>query len=308
MKESDLLAIIRDKFAVTLPAGAHGFSDDVAHLPPSDAGKVRVVTCDMIVEEKDFSLTLSSAKSAGHRAVVQNLSDLASAGAVPVGLLWSLALPDSWLKNGAEVLKDFLEGAADVAAVEKVPLFGGDLSSTPGPMVASITAFGDVQGTPLLRSEAQAGDQIWLSRWVGGSACGLRKLLQGQRRHPCVRVHEFPTAELEFGQELVGIATSCMDVSDGLAKDLHRLCRASQLGARLYEDSSFAHPEATLEDALFGGEDYALLFTLARDTSPSRGILLGVMKAEKGVVDGDGQILPDQGYDHFDGKNASDAE
>jgi len=295
MSERDLLDAIDAAFVGVIADGALGFVDDVAHLPAVASGHTRVTTVDMVVEGRDFDLSRSPPSSVGHRLVVQNLSDLASAGATPVGFVWSLALPKAFVDD-VDALRSFMTGAAAAAKAGGMPMFGGDLSSTTGPLMASLTAFGDVAGPPLRRDTASAGDVLYVSRALGASGAGLRHLLDDQHDHACVQTHEFPTAETTLGPALVGVATSCMDISDSFAKDLHRLCRASGLGAVV--DTLPVADGADLDDALFGGEDYALLFTCRPGVAPPAGTAIGVVTAGHDVT-WQGQPLPARGWDHF---------
>lgn len=319
LDEATLIHLVATAFEGLVPRGALGFVDDAAALPPAAAGSTRVVTTDMVVEGIDFARALGPLESAGYRALVQNASDLAAMGARPVGFVWSLALPRAWLDEGAASVRRFSQGAARAAREHGLALFGGDLSGTDGPMTCAVTAFGDVDGAPLLRSGARPGDAVYVSGTLGGSAAGLEVLL-GKGSSPdeeraCQR-HLWPVAETTLGPALVGRATACIDVSDGLALDLARLCKASGVGAELDDVSAAFDPAAGQGDeakrrALEGGEEYRLLFTLPRGDT-----LDGLISAEGGppiaighLVEGEGlherhadgttQLLTPRGWDHF---------
>jgi thiamine-monophosphate kinase len=204
----------------------------------------------------------------------------------------------------------FAEGAARAAALHACPLLGGDLSRTDGPLVCAVTMFGDVHGARHTRGGAKAGDVVWLSRKTGASAAGLRALQAGLRPQDAqgphalaLRAHLTPTPELPLGQALVGIASACMDVSDGLLLDLSRLAAASGVAINLtgLDEAIDVAAGATAADAYGGGEDWALLFTTAAATAPSAGaIRLGEVMAGTGLWRG-GQALAPQGWDHFAG-------
>lgn len=309
--EESLVRALQGLFFVA--PGALSLQDDAALLPHVP-GRQRVVTTDVVVEGVDFDRALYPALYAGMRAMTQNLSDLGAMGAAPLGFVWSLALPASWTED--EIL-DFARGAAVPAKLLRCALYGGDLSRTAGPLVCSITAFGDVEGAPLLRSGARPGDDVWLSAPLGASAAGLRRLRQGDAPRDAaafrawlqglpelearaVRAHLQPA--LPDGTRLVGHANACMDVSDGLSLDAHRLAVAS--GVRLDLDALDAgrDPAATLEDALAGGEDWALLFT-ARGAPPLDAVRIGRVQAAARPDDvgvwASGQRLTPRGWQHF---------
>jgi thiamine-monophosphate kinase len=282
VREAELIAIIREVFG---PAASEAVDDDASDLPELAPGATRVTCADQVVEGHHFRRDLAPSpeaalESAGWRAVVRNLSDLAACGASPVGFLWTLALPD----DDEASLRAFARGAARAAAKYGAPLLGGDLSK--GPVLAcSVTAFGDVTGPRLHRSGAQPGDGVYLSREVGLAVEGLQLLLQlkdkANPEDPRVIANLWPEPELELGQTLRGLATACIDVSDGVGQDLARLCAGSGVGA----DIDLALPDET-------GEDYALLFTAP--TAPPRGIRIGTISEEFGI-----RGLAIDGFDHF---------
>jgi len=337
--EARVIDVIRDVFAPILAEGARGLKDDGAWLPPCPRGHTRVVSLDAIQEERDFSTRLAPLKTAGFRAIVQNLSDLAAMGAKPVGFVWHLAIPKRWLKQNARCLKEFCEGALAACLPlppsgrgikgEGVPpplqFYGGDLSLSDDKFSCAVTIFGDVNGKPLTRQGARAGDILCISHPVGESALGLQILQAAAKKRKnlgdeaafekflqtlsieeqaAVLRHTHPKAELDLGAALVDVATACVDISDGLAKDLHHLCGASQVGATL--GASFSSKSLT------SGEEYALLFTLPNEKALQKlqkkfgesGILpigqitkhVGKIRAKHGNKL---RRLAENGYDHF---------
>lgn len=295
LTESHILNLIKDTLNPILAPGAKDLLDDGAELPPVPAGHRRVMSLDAFQEHNDFEIGTEPLESVGSRAINQNLSDLAAMGAKPVGFLWSLELPTSWLVHDALYLKQFCQGALKICQDNRLEFYGGDLSASKNSFSCAITVFGDVAGKPLGRQGAKPGDKIYVSRDLGGAAVKLKHLTLNPSP-PCGEGLESP-AELSLGQQLVGIATACMDVSDGLAKDLSRLCKASNVGARLHTIPT--HPGATIEDALYGGEDYALLFTAEKSQF---GIEIGeitqapeiLIKTSEGY-----EVLKSGGFDHF---------
>jgi thiamine-monophosphate kinase len=330
--EQQVISVIKSVLKPIIAKGANDLLDDGASLPPCPKGHTRVVSCDAFQEGTDFIIhALSPLESAGHRAVIQNLSDLGAMGAKPVGFIWSLEIPKSWLDKNAEKLRQFCRGTTKICLKKNLEFYGGDLSFSPSQFSCTITIFGDVKGKPLNRRGAKPGDSIYLSRPVGASTAGLKKLLEVEKSSPLqvfpcrrdkklIKSHVYPDDECLIGQALVGLASACMDVSDGLSQDLYKLCQASNVSAII---SSFDEaidllvkglPDAK-QLALGSGEEYALLFTLPlekiekfqKKINPRSGILIGEIIASKPkqrphVFFRKNQklcLLEKSGYDHF---------
>ena len=247
-----------------------GIGDDAALLraPP---GSDLAMTTDSLVEGVHFHPG-APPRSLGHRALAVNLSDLAAMGATPCWALLSLSLPaidEAWLG-------EFSTGFGLLARSFNVALVGGNLSR--GPLNITVQLCGTVpSGTALRRSGARPGHELWVSGTLGDAAAGLqlgsdavggagtasateREWLRGR--------FEFPTPRLALGQALLGIASSCMDISDGLLADAARLAEASGCGAIIQVEqlpvsaALRAHePASSWQRALQGGEDYELCFT-----------------------------------------------
>lgn len=323
MNESAILDRIRECFPKQIAAGALDFGDDAAILRGSAPGAFRVLTSDLVQEEIDFAVGLGPLESAGWRAISQNVSDLAAMGACADGFVWSLALPPRWLEQDGDWLSAFCRGANAAAESYGISLYGGDLSASRDLFTCSVTAWGDVAAAPLARRGATVRDRVFVSRPVGASRRGLDILL-GHRAELCpprdartareiaqhfdafcaalspaeraaVTAHLWPRAESELGPMLVNIATACMDISDGLALDLSRLCGASGVGVCLanWNAATFAgvhrmNPEeATLD--LGSGEEYALLFTLPPDAD------WGSLRAQNAALCEIGEIVDEPG-------------
>ena len=251
-----------------------GVGDDCALWQPQ-TGMQLAISSDMLVEGRHFLSTVSPQRL-GHKALAVNLSDLAASGAKPLAFTLSLALPridEAWLKS-------FAEGMLALADMHQCELIGGD--TTQGPLTIGITVFGEVPpGDALLRSGAQAGDDIYISGSVGDA----RLALEVFRGNLSVSAEDFesarqrmeqPEPRVALGIALRGIANACIDVSDGLAGDLGHILKASQVGAVLTTDwiqDSAAVTAALqtlpfarrLDMALAGGDDYELLFTAPPD-------------------------------------------
>jgi len=243
---------------------AIGVGDDGA-VVNADSRQLVVVT-DTLVESVHF-FAGTSAKAIGHKALAVNLSDLAAMGAEPRWITLNLTLPEpneAWLA-------DFAAGLHALAAQFGVALIGGD--TTAGPLTVSVTAGGylPMQQAPLQRSGAKPGDQLCVVGQLGLAALAVAARQSGKLA-PSVQSQalDFPQPRVNEAQQLVGLASAAIDVSDGLLADLGHLLQASGVGAELDGDGLAACvPVTCLEDRqpaaqamLSGGDDYALLFTL----------------------------------------------
>lgn len=314
--EEKVVLLIKRIFKKILSKGAHDLVDDAASLPPCPKHSTRVISCDTIIENTDFIIhALSPIQSAGHRVITQNLSDLAAMGAKPVGFVWSLEIPAKWLENNAVLLRDFCKSVAKLCFKKQLFFYGGDLSLSKDKFACTVTIFGDVKGKPLSRSGAKPGDAIFLSKPLGACSVGLRELLK-KKPSSLIKAHLYPNDEIELGQSLVGLASSCMDISDGLSRDLYRLCATSKVSAILENVKALVHPNIASEKnaeeiALSSGEEYALLFTvpakkIKKVKKTKNMIEIGTiisLKNEKPQVfikrNLQFMILEKKGYDHF---------
>ncbi len=292
-----------------------GVGDDGA-LVAAPQGALLVFALDTIVEGRHFPAGFD-ARFAGHRALAVNLSDLASMGAEPAWALLGLTIPsvdEHWLTG-------FSAGLDALARRYGVALVGGD--TTRGPLTVSVALAGTVPAAgAILRRGARPGDDLWVSGTPGDAAAGLAILqgrlpAQGRARDALLARYQQPQARVALGIALRGIATACIDISDGLAGDLEKLCAASGVGADVDSRElplsaglcSAAGPEARLAYALGGGDDYELLFT-ADPGNRSRLAALdaGVMLRRIGTIGEPGGVRVDgapperdagHGFDHF---------
>ena len=281
---------------------ALGIGDDAALLRPR-AGCELAQTTDALVENVHF-LPGSPPRSLGHRALAVNLSDLAAMGATPAWALLSLTLPDidePWLG-------EFATGFGALAREHEVALVGGNLSR--GPLTITVQLTGQVpQGSALRRSGAHPGEEIWVSGTLGDAARGrVQAGVTGATGAAgdddqavwLRRRFEFPAPRVALGEALRGVATACIDLSDGLLVDLPRLAAASGCGAVLEverlpvsESLRAVAGEQAWQEALLGGEDYELCFTAPPGGAPAlaaiasrSGVLLarcGQTRAEPGL-------------------------
>jgi thiamine-monophosphate kinase len=280
--ELDLIDQIRRDFSLKTKAVRQGIGDDCAILRVQTGSEV-VVTTDFTIEGRHFRRSVHPPESVGHRCLARGLSDLAAMGATPVAAFLSLALPASMLMeaSGRAWIERFFKGLRTLAEFHTVPLAGGDTSESPGGkaglILADIVLVGSApKGKALRRAGASVGDELYVTGYLGGAAAELATVLRSTRAvratssesedHP----HLFPIPRLDVGEALLrrGLATACMDISDGLSTDLAHLCQASGVRAEVEEAALPIHPLArklgaasALQAALHEGEDYELLFT-----------------------------------------------
>jgi thiamine-monophosphate kinase len=296
-----------------------GVGDDGAVLQVRD-GFDLVVTTDTMVEGVHFFPDVDP-RALGHKLVAVNVSDLAAMGAEPCWLSLALTLP----KVDTPWLQAFAEGLSETADYYNCQLVGGD--TTRGPLTLTLSAKGIVpRGKAITRSNAKVGDYIYVTGTLGDAALGL-KLVQAQvevskkhRAHILQRFH-YPTARVAIGQALRNIASSAMDISDGLCGDLPHILARSKVGATVdvakipmsqaLKDS--CDWQAALQCALSGGEDYELLFTVPENKRGSLEVLLspyGVPVTCIGRITGAAGklelrhldqpfVYQHQGYEHF---------
>jgi len=252
--------------------GALGLADDAALLTPP-AGCDLVLTTDGIIAGVHV-FPDAPADAVARRALRVNLSDLAAKGAKPAGFLLAVALPAD---TSEEWMAAFARGLDADAEQYGCPLLGGDTDRTPGPLSVSITAFGTLaSGTMVRRSGARAGDALFVTGSIGDAALGLllRKepkqggaLTSAYRDHLLTR-YLLPEPRNALAETLRTHASAALDVSDGLAGDLSKLCRASGVSTQIdagrvpLSDAAKAFIAAEpplLERALTGGDDYEIL-------------------------------------------------
>ena len=304
--ELELVRTLRDRAGrAPVRAVRLGIGDDCAILRPP-AGHEVLVTTDLCLEGSHFRRDWHSAQSAGHRCLARGLSDLTAMGATPLAAFLSLTLPPPRRATaaGRRWGAGFLDGLRALAATSKTPLAGGDTAASPANAVlADIVLLGSApRGKALRRSGARPGDLLYVTGALGGSAAELKSLAARPGRfltaandgtHPQL----FPTPRLAVGRALLrrGLATSAIDLSDGLSTDLHHLCDESRAGAIVHADSLPLHPLARthanpLGLALHGGEDYELLFTAHPDTTIPR-TMAGVRVTPIGEITTTGKVI-----------------
>jgi len=306
---------------------AFNLVDDAAAL--QTAGEDLVITTDAIVEGVHF-LPDDPPDTIARKALRVNLSDLAAKGAAPAGFTLTLALraaDDAWLGPFAQAL-------GDDARVFRCPLLGGDTVSTPGPLMISVTAFGRLpRATMVPRTAGRAGDRLCVTGSIGDAALGLDVLRGGAvattlaglpaLRDAVIARYRVPEVRLAVAEAVRSYAHAAMDISDGLAGDLAKLCAASGVSAQVEVAAvplsaagklALAQGAATLETVLAGGDDYEVLcavpevhcasFTAAAASAGVPVTIIGTLvagSAPPAFLGSDGQpvVLTRRSYSHF---------
>jgi thiamine-monophosphate kinase len=294
-----------------------GVGDDCALLAPRP-GMQLAVSCDLLVEGRHFLSTVAPERL-GHKSLAVNLSDLAACGAEPLAFTLALAMP----RADEAFLAPFAQGLFALADAHGIELVGGD--TTAGPLTVCITVFGEVPaGGALLRGGARAGDALWVSGTLGDARLALEAFrgtlaLDGGDFEAVRVAMEQPQPRVALGQALRGLASSAIDLSDGLLGDLGHILARSGAGARVQCDALprsavLARQPAAVQRlcALQGGDDYELLFSAAPERAAevqaaarAAGVpvtRIGTIEAAPGlrVFDGDALLaVPARGFDHF---------
>ena len=295
-----------------------GIGDDCALLAPRP-GMQLAVSCDMLVEGRHFLSTVAPERLA-HKALAVNLSDLAACGAQPLAFTLAMSMP----RADEAFLAPFARGLFALADAHGIALVGGD--TTAGPLNVCITVMGEVPaGQALRRDGARAGDRVWVSGRLGDARLALEvfrgtlavpgDVLAGTRR-----AMEMPQPRVALGVALRGVASSAIDLSDGLLGDLGHVLQASHVGATLDEATLPCSDAVAALDTpwrrtclLHGGDDYELLFTAPAESdaavmaaAATAGVAvtaIGRIDTEPGLRlrDAQGQAVgaPLRGFDHF---------
>jgi thiamine-monophosphate kinase len=296
---------------------ALGIGDDAAllRLPP---GMLLASAVDTLIEGVHFPQQTPPA-AIGHKVLAVNLSDLAAMGAEPAWATLSLSMPEP----DETFLKAFCDGLFSLAEQFNIALVGGD--TVRGPLVLTLQASGFVpEGEALTRAGAAPGDLLYVSGTLGDAAAGLELVKAGSlnsREARWLRQRlDRPTPRIALGQALRGIASSCIDISDGLCADVAHIMERSHLGAAIDSRSLPLSPEllrvkgeeAARGLALNGGDDYELCFTVPEQKEAELLRLaatfavavtrIGEVNNEVGVLRVDGEIVSGGGYDHFRGR------
>ncbi|MEH6549089.1 MAG: thiamine-phosphate kinase [Pseudomonadales bacterium] len=290
-----------------------GIGDDCAILQPP-AGHQLAVSVDTLVCDVHFPMSMDPEKL-GYRALAVNLSDLAATGATPWWFTLAITLPEA----DEDWLRSFSRGLLSLARDSGIALVGGD--TTRGPLTITVQVAGLVpEGQALTRSGARSGDGIYVTGTLGDAAGGLACWPDTSQEYLRQRFC-LPSPRLQAGHILRGVASSCIDISDGLLADLGHILKRSNVGASLSCESiplsselvDYCGRERALDAALTGGDDYELCFTLSvanaleieqrltsQDIPWSK---IGIIEKQQGLrclyADGSPYQSSGRGYQHF---------
>ncbi|RME48686.1 MAG: thiamine-phosphate kinase, partial [Deltaproteobacteria bacterium] len=253
-----------------------GIGDDAAVLRPA-AGRRLLVSTDLLTEGVHFDARVPP-RALGRKALLVNLSDIAAMGGIPRAFLSALALPR---ETETHFVEELYAGFEEISRAYRVPLVGGDLSASPAGIFLCVTILGEARRV-VERRGAAVGDLVCVTGTLGDAALGRRKMLEAEseasplRENPDLAFlwerHLSPTPRLEAGNLLAGegLASAMIDISDGLLGDLAHILKESGVAARIFRERIPRSPAYRRlcggddHDALTGGEDYELLFTVPR--------------------------------------------
>lgn len=320
----DLIATISARYETSRGAAWQrvlvGIGDDAAAWQGDN--RVQLATTDTLVQDVHFDLGIIRWEELGWKALAVNLSDIAAMGGIPMYALLSLALP---AHLEVENVSKFIDSIMQTATQFEVAVVGGNIAVAPN-VVITVTIIGYAKGTAMLkRSTASPGDQVAVTGYIGPSAAGLEMLKGKNIPDPEAsnflrRAHFKPMPRVREGQILIeqGVETA-IDISDGLVADLDHICQSSKVSATIKVDEVPVHPLVVAnfpnyqDLALYGGEDYELLFTAdeativrAKQALECPVTVIGNMTKQESptrvtVVDNRGNIIPYRkgGWDHF---------
>lgn len=323
--EFTLIDMIKQDTINTADSVIIGIGDDAAVVKATPE-QLQLLSTDMLVEQVHFDLATTSGWQLGYKAIGVNLSDIAAMGGKPRHVVISIGMPKNMT---VEFVVSLYDGMKAICQEFGVNIVGGDTVASPHGLVINVTVVGEVEPALLQRrSGAQEGQLIVVTGTLGDSGCGLDLLLQGGWQEydfaqPLVKRHLMPRPQVEVGPLLAANgSTSMNDISDGLASEVNEIAQASQVGMRIYAEKLPFSPElevgakklgkSAVDYALYGGEDYQLVFTI----SPEQFKLLGkvaiqtpltvvgeVTQQNQGVLlvaeDGCTSTLEAKGYNHF---------
>ncbi len=248
-----------------------------------------VASCDMFVEGKHFVVgsRFMKTEDIGWRAMALSLGDLAAKGAQPLGALAAIAMPNriGWARKD---LAELYMGMADLGGRFNLPILGGDMSATEGPIVLSITVIGHTMTRPLARAEVKPGWSVAVTGPLGRAAVALRE----RRAYRLVPL-------IEEGRRLNELGLCCGDISDGLVKEMEKFAAMSGVGSAIQADQVPRAAGASLEDALTGGEEAELVAVGPAGVIARSGLQLVGQMTEGMAVSVIGAKLQRTGYDHF---------
>jgi thiamine-monophosphate kinase len=285
-----------------------GIGDDGAVVKTKG---LQVLTTDCLVEGDHFRTDWFTPEQIGMKAIEINVSDIAAMGAVPKYVLVSLALPKDL---DVEFVEDLYKGMWKVCDKYNIEIIGGNMTHC-NQIVISITVTGDVDKRYLcLRSGAKPNDFILVTGQIGNGRAGLRLQQENLNGFEQVKKRYLePKANYDKALEIAPFVSSMEDISDGLASEIEHICDESKCGAIIYKDKipitdqvrEIAQElnEDEYDYALYGGEDFEMVFTVSKDNLDKvNGILVGEITKNRVIklfTDGKEKIISGKGYDHF---------
>ncbi len=286
-----------------------GISDDAAVIK---VGRSYIVlTADTMVEGDHFSLEYFTPQQIGEKAVEVNVSDIGAMGAKPGYFLVSLVLSE---KIQVETIENIYKGMRQAGKKYRIEIIGGNITHGKQ-LIIDICMIGEARKENLkFRSSAKPGDYIMVSGDLGSSTAGLNLFLKNIEGFSKVKKkHLEPQAKFYKVEPFLKYINAMIDVSDGLASEVKRICEQSGAGAILYADSVPIKPETkkaaiicgknALEYALYGGEDFELVYTVSKENSGRvKGFKVGEITHKKGIriiKNGKEELIKKHGYDHF---------
>ena len=321
MLENQVIEYIRQRALRASQTGIRlGIGDDTAILKPVRSDQESLLTTDQVIENTHFLREQHPPEALGWKCLARGLSDIAAMGGEPGHFLLSLGLPAWALENAW--LKQFLSGMFQLSTFARTTLIGGDVARAER-FTAHVAVTGSVPvGLALRRDKARAGDTVYVSGELGGSALGFERL--GFERlgsnsvgcnssgagDPAVERHLRPQPRLDLGRYLrkTARATTAIDLSDGLSTDVRRVAQASGVGIEIDESAVPRFGDASTKQALHGGEEYELLFTarsltaIPKKRNGLRLTPIGRVVARRGVYvisSGKRRPLKPEGFEHF---------
>jgi len=286
-----------------------GIGDDAAVIKVGK--KMVVVTTDTLVDGDHFSLEYFTPKQVGKKAIEINVSDIGSMGGIPKYALVSLVLPK---ELDVKVIDEMYKGMRETGDKYGVEIIGGNITHGKQ-LVIDIDMIGEAKKENLcLRSHARPGDFILVSGDLGSSAAGLNLFLNRVKGHNYAkRKHLEPKAQFHKVRGFLKYINAMIDVSDGLASEVQHICEQSKCGAIIYADNipvedetrraAKANNKDPISYALYGGEDFELVFTVSeKNLGKVKGFLVGEITKRKGVYlysKGKEKLISKGGYDHF---------
>ena len=290
--ESDFLDWIRSQQSISphvlLPAG-----DDLAILKWPD-NELLLVGADQVLDGVHFDSSSHTPRQIGRKAMNRNLSDCAAMACLPAAAIATVALPRG---AGIEFAKELYLGLRDAGGAFNCPIVGGDTASWDGKLVLSVMILGRAEGiAPITRLGAKTNDGLYVTGALGGSILGRHMTFTPRIKEARILAQSVPI-------------TAMIDISDGLSRDLARICQQSNVGATIDASAVPIHPDAIalsrqsgrspLEHALHDGEDHELLFTCP--TRPPAGTLIGRITADRSLLlvrNGKTEPLSTKGWDY----------